>query len=116
MSAIPVVLNAAAGNGWTEETLARLPEQFRAAGLEAEILAARSGEEIATLARKAAAARPAVIVAGGGDGTVSTVASIVQSTPTALGVLPLGTLNHFAKDLGIPLEVEEAIGVLAANR
>jgi diacylglycerol kinase family enzyme len=116
MSAIPVIVNATAGGGWTGEALEALEGHFRAAGLEAEILPARSGEEMLALARKVASANPPILVAGGGDGTISTVASIVQSTGTALGVLPLGTLNHFAKDLGIPLAIEDAIRVLAVNR
>jgi diacylglycerol kinase family enzyme len=49
-----------------------------------------------------------VVVAGGGDGTINTVASILVGSNIALGVLPLGTLNHFAKDLNIPLELEAA--------
>ncbi len=48
------------------------------------------------------------IGAGGGDGTISTVAARLVGTDKALGVLPLGTLNHFAKDLRIPLGLEEA--------
>ena len=50
-----------------------------------------------------------IAVAAGGDGTVNAVASVVAGTETALGVLPLGTLNHFAKDLGIPLDLAQAV-------
>ncbi len=42
-----------------------------------------------------------VVVAGGGDGTVNAVAGVLHGTDRQLGVLPLGTLNHFARDLGI---------------
>jgi diacylglycerol kinase family enzyme len=52
------------------------------------------------------------LVAGGGDGTVSTVAAGLAGSGIPLGVLPLGTLNHFAKDLGIPLGLEEAARVV----
>ena len=55
------------------------------------------------------------IVAGGGDGTVSTVASQLVGTGVRLGVLPLGTLNHFARDLGLPLEMEQAIEVICSG-
>lgn len=51
-------------------------------------------------------------MAGGGDGTVSTVAAALAGTDIPLGVLPLGTLNHFAKDLGIPLGLDEAARVV----
>jgi diacylglycerol kinase family enzyme len=53
------------------------------------------------------------VVAGGGDGSIRTVASVLVGTTVPLGVLPLGTLNHFAKDLGLPLEIEEAAKIIA---
>ena len=55
----------------------------------------------------------AVVVAGGGDGTINAVASVMVGTGVAFGVLPLGTLNHFAKDIGIPLGLDEAIANIA---
>jgi YegS/Rv2252/BmrU family lipid kinase len=116
MSAIPVIVNGTAGRGWSEEDIRKLEKTFSDAGAEARVFAARSGSEILALAKKALADKPPVLVGGGGDGTISTLASIVHSSATALGVLPLGTLNHFAKDLKIPLEVEEAVRVVVANR
>jgi diacylglycerol kinase family enzyme len=53
------------------------------------------------------------IVVGGGDGSVRTVASTLAGSGAALGILPLGTLNHFAKDLAIPISVEGAVAVIA---
>jgi diacylglycerol kinase family enzyme len=52
-------------------------------------------------------------VAAGGDGTLSAVASTLLDSEAALGVLPMGTLNHFAKDLQIPLDIEDAARVIA---
>lgn len=57
-----------------------------------------------------------MIVAAGGDGTVSAAASAVAGTDAALGVLPLGTLNHFAQDLAIPLDLAKAADVIARAR
>jgi diacylglycerol kinase family enzyme len=57
-----------------------------------------------------------VIVAAGGDGSVSAAASVVAGTDATLGVLPLGTLNHFAKDLGIPLDLPKAAAIIAKAR
>jgi diacylglycerol kinase family enzyme len=56
------------------------------------------------------------VVAAGGDGTVSTVAGALAGTDTAFGVLPLGTLNHFARDVGVPSDFEQAVRVIAAGR
>jgi diacylglycerol kinase family enzyme len=73
----------------------------------------RSGGELRSVVKAAAREQPPMIVAGGGDGTLSTVAGLLKGTGIAFGVLPLGTLNHFAKDLRIPMDVKEAIRVLA---
>ena len=51
----------------------------------------------------------------GGDGTVGTAASALVGPATTLGVLPLGTLNHFARDLRIPFDLPAAVGVVAAG-
>ena len=53
------------------------------------------------------------IVAGGGDGSIRTVAGVLAGSGVPLGILPLGTLNHFAKDLGIPLNLGEAAETIA---
>ena len=53
-----------------------------------------------------------VIIAAGGDGTVSAVAGVVAGTDAVLGIIPTGTLNHFARDLQIPLNAREAALVL----
>lgn len=55
------------------------------------------------------------VVAAGGDGTVSAVAQGLVGLDTRLAVLPLGTLNHFARDLGIPLGLTEAARVVATG-
>jgi len=73
------------------------------------------GDDIAALAREAAKTSE-IVVAAGGDGTVSAVAGVVAGTPAKLGVLPAGTLNHFARDLKVPDEIDKAAAVIAAGR
>jgi len=111
--AIVVIVNAGSGGGNDRDLVDRLAGHFKAAGLHAEIELAHGGDEIITAVGNAVARRPPLIVAGGGDGTVSTVAAALVDTGIIFGVLPLGTLNHFAKDLGIPLELADAVAVLA---
>src|SRR3984893_7402507 len=55
------------------------------------------------------------IVVGGGDGSIRTVASVLVGSDVPLGVIPLGTLNHFAKDLRIPLFVDGAVAVIGSR-
>jgi diacylglycerol kinase family enzyme len=73
------------------------------------------GEQIAAAAKEAAAGGADAVVAAGGDGTVSACAAALAGTGVALGILPTGTLNHFAKDLGLPLALDEAAAVVAAG-
>jgi YegS/Rv2252/BmrU family lipid kinase len=72
--------------------------------------------DIVELVKRVVAEGATMVVAGGGDGTVNAVASVVIDTEIVLGVLPLGTLNHFAKDIGTPLALEDAVRALANGR
>jgi diacylglycerol kinase family enzyme len=114
-ASIAVILNHTAGTAKRQsridDEIARL---FRAAGCNPEMIALRAGENPADVAR-AASARASIVVAAGGDGTVSAVAAGIDGTSAALGILPLGTLNHFAKDLHIPPDLSEAVAVVAAG-
>ncbi|QYM78104.1 hypothetical protein K0B96_12385 [Horticoccus luteus] len=94
---------------------AALTAAFRAAAVDADVrLVAPQAmrDEVA----HAAALQPDAVVVGGGDGTLNTAAGVLAGGATPLGVLPLGTLNHFAHDLGLPLEIDDAIRVIARGR
>jgi diacylglycerol kinase family enzyme len=56
------------------------------------------------------------IIVGGGDGTIRTAAHHCAHTSIVLGVLPLGTLNHFAKELGLPISVDELVASLLKHQ
>ena len=101
-------MNASAGARRPEEVGRTVAEAFAACGVEARVHLAREGGDVERLARRALSNGARAVVAGGGDGTVSAVASLLTGTEKPLGVLPLGTLNHFAKDLGVPLAVGDA--------
>jgi diacylglycerol kinase family enzyme len=111
-----VILNGAAGTaagGVGSDT--ELRDLFRAAGGDVEIVRLRPGQN-PTDAARAASARARMVVAAGGDGTVNAVVNGMIDSSAALGVLPLGTLNHFAKDAGIPTALREAVDVIVAGR
>ncbi len=86
--------------------IARVSAEF---GVEPEVVVTRRGNDMTSLARQAAGKGRRPVIAGGGDGTVSAVAAALAGTDIALGVLPMGTLNHFAKDVGVPLNLEAAV-------
>ncbi|MDT8758009.1 diacylglycerol kinase [Sphingomonas psychrotolerans] len=70
-------------------------------------------EQLEPTLRRALAAKPDLVILGGGDGTVSGLVDFIKGTGAALGVLPLGTANSFARSLGIPLDVDGAVDVIA---
>jgi YegS/Rv2252/BmrU family lipid kinase len=88
---------------------------FRRVGIAADVHALEPGGDMRALLDRALAAGPRCLVAAGGDGTVNAVAARAIEHDLPLGVLPLGTLNHFARDLGIPGDVEAAVRVIAAG-
>jgi len=86
--------------------IARVSAEF---GAEPQVVVTKRGDDVSSLAAHARAESHQPIVAGGGDGTVNAVAGSLAGTDGVLGVLPMGTLNHFAKDAGIPLDLEAAV-------
>jgi YegS/Rv2252/BmrU family lipid kinase len=106
---VEVIINAGAGTVLGVDVRKRLADSFSENELEARITLAKSGAEVVEMARRAAAGWAQTIVAGGGDGTINAVAAPLVGTNKQLGVLPLGTLNHFAKDLGLPLDLAAAV-------
>jgi diacylglycerol kinase family enzyme len=111
MGRAKVFLNAS--SGWDDKT--ESAARVRARLTDAEVEVVERGSDIAALAREAVADGLRLVVAGGGDGTLNAVASGLVGTRTVLGVLPVGTLNHFARDLKIPLDVDGALGVIATG-
>jgi YegS/Rv2252/BmrU family lipid kinase len=110
-----VIINLASGSTAQEEVRRNLTEVFAARGLDVDISLARNGVEVDELVRSVVRDSWSTIVAGGGDGTVNAIASKIIETDKVLGVLPLGTLNHFARDLKIPSELEQAVQTIVAG-
>jgi YegS/Rv2252/BmrU family lipid kinase len=102
------ILNHKAGSSGAAEAQALIAQAAAKWGRVARVLISSDGADLNSLADQAVASG-GLVVAGGGDGTIAAVAAALVGTDSALGVLPMGTLNHFAKDLGIPLELEKAI-------
>ncbi len=113
---VQVVINIGAGAVDKEEIVNRLVERYLPIGSRWKVSVARNGPELLKLARCAVRNDYQTIVAGGGDGTVSAVAGVLAGTRKTLGVLPLGTLNHFAKDLQLPLDLDGAMETIMAGR
>ena len=112
---VAVVLNAGSGDGSAEQAAALLATLFSEVGYEFRIDLLKAGDDLPKAIDRAIADKVDIIVAGGGDGTVNSVVNAIAGHDITLGVLPLGTLNHFAKDLGLPIVMEEAARVIVAG-
>jgi len=112
---VDVVLNHASGAADKDPIAAHVSEFLSARGLDVRITIARSVPALIAAAEQAAAGDADAVVAGGGDGTIVAVAERLAGTGKALGLLPLGTFNYFARRFGVPLDVEGALQVIAAG-
>jgi len=112
---IAVIVNTHSGSAQAAHDAETLIKTFHRAGVTANVSFAKDGAEVIAATRAAVAAGASTVVAGGGDGTINAVASELIGSACVLGILPLGTLNHFAKDLCIPLRLDDAIAVIAAG-
>ncbi len=110
-------MNCGAGSVEGEEIASQrseITEAFSAAGAGADV-AFVPGHDIDRALTEAIAAHPDAVVVAGGDGTLGTAAAVLRDGDVPLGILPLGTFNHFAKDLGMPLDVGEAAAAIVAG-
>jgi len=110
---IPVIVNASSGPGRDSQWTQTVVNAFAKHGLVARVDLAQEGSDLNRLTQAAIDLGARTIVVGGGDGTVSSIASQLAGTQITLGVIALGTFNHFAKDLGIPLDLAGAVAVIA---
>jgi diacylglycerol kinase family enzyme len=115
-SGLTCILNCTSGSCSGPELRETLSRIFAELGVPARILLALSGTQVPELARRAVKENSQIIVAAGGDGTINAVASELMGTSITLGVLPVGTWNHFAKDLRIPQDLEGAARNLLTGR
>jgi diacylglycerol kinase family enzyme len=109
-----VILVNQGGGGAGDDARERVEAALRGAGIGGAVELV-PGAKLAGRAAQAVADGVALVIAAGGDGTQSAVAGVLAGTSATLGVLPLGTLNHFARDLGISFKLDEAAAVIAAG-
>lgn len=111
-----LLLNRAAGGSerglLANDICQTVQKIFREAGhhIDALVIDPRNIEEEI---KDAIASQPDCIIIGGGDGSVSAAAGLLGGSHIALGILPMGTFNLAARDLGVPLEIEAAARFLA---
>jgi len=112
-SSARLIVNPVSGNGRGVTVAAQASRVLRELGVENEVLYSRSANEPAELARAAVRDGCSLVVGVGGDGLINQVANELVGHETALGLIPAGVGNDFARGLGIPLDLADACRVLA---
>jgi diacylglycerol kinase family enzyme len=107
VNVIPALVNAAAGNA------SEIKRALREFGFDVRNVDAPA---VTQAVRRAVAEGARRVVVAGGDGTVSAAAAAIATTDVELAIVPAGTLNHFARDHGIPTRVAEACDVARSGR
>jgi len=110
MKKVRLIYNPASGGsrGRREHQVEAAVAVFRGAGIEAELTLPRSPAEAREQTRRAVDEGCDAVFACGGDGTIHNLIQVLANSPVALGILPMGTANALAHDLGLPMNVVKA--------
>jgi diacylglycerol kinase family enzyme len=98
---IPVILNVKSGSAEEAREQVESSDTFEVHAVEPQAIASTIRDVVGAGARR--------VLVSGGDGTIATAAAALLDTPAELAILPGGTLNHFARDLGVSTEPAEAL-------
>ncbi|WP_230776999.1 diacylglycerol/lipid kinase family protein [Roseiconus lacunae] len=109
-----LMMNRSAGRAQVDRLSERLGFAFESYGVNLQTFSWDHTEvdQIKSRVEKAIADRITTVIAAGGDGTVSRIGQMLIGSDTRLGIIPLGTANLIAKELRIPLDIEDAINVI----
>ncbi|TMC15307.1 MAG: diacylglycerol kinase family lipid kinase [Chloroflexi bacterium] len=102
--------------GTLEEHEEQMLTALRTRGLMPEIWHTTPGDAGTGLAQKAVAEGVEMVIAAGGDGTLHAVANGLIHSNSALGIIPIGTMNNIARSLSIPEDIEEACAIIAHGK
>jgi diacylglycerol kinase (ATP) len=108
-----VILNPSSGDDGKKAALDALHRHFNAASIGYDVVETRRRDRPADIARRGVRAGADLVIAAGGDGTVSAVAEGLIGSSIPLGIIPAGTGNLIARELQIPTDVDAAVAILA---
>ncbi len=107
-----IILNPASGKSTGNSTLEAVNRQFTNSKVDFEIYESKKGDDLGYVVRARLKDGFKLVVAAGGDGTVSNVINGLVGTHIPLGIIPAGTANLLAQELKVPLSIEDAIALI----
>lgn len=118
-TSISVILNAGAGGTDPQAFRRQVEQELSVPGVAYDIVEVKPGADFLEIGRQTvlrAKQAGGIVVAAGGDGTINTVAGLCCDLGVTMGVIPAGTFNYFARDLGIPSEPAAAARLLLTGK
>jgi diacylglycerol kinase family enzyme len=109
---IGLIINRRSGQGIDKSIVERTIQECERYDMDV-VVSESFGNDLETSFDHVASHHPDALVVGGGDGTLSAIATKLAGSTMPIGILPLGTSNHFAKDLKLPESIEDCIEVIA---
>ncbi len=109
-----LIVNARSRNG--QDQFAEACSALKGAPFEVDAHAVENPDDLVPTLERALAAKPDLVILGGGDGTISSLVDHLLGHDVILGVLPFGTANSFCRTLGIPLDIPGAVEVLKTGQ
>jgi len=116
MKTVRLIVNPTSGRGRGARVAEQASRMLHDRGLRHELCLSHSPPDPTELAREAVRNRAHLVIGLGGDGLINQIANELVGSETALGIIPTGVGNDFARGLGIPLGIEEACAVLAQGQ
>jgi YegS/Rv2252/BmrU family lipid kinase len=110
-----VILNPVAGQGEPDKIVSLLEKQQEEGRMTFDLYETTGEEDLSQIVQEALGKNYDLMVAAGGDGTVSGVADGLAGNPLPLGIIPAGTVNSLAEALGIPQDNQAAVALLSTD-
>ena len=108
---LSIIANPIAGGGRAYKSIQRCVSQWAYPGWQVEILTTRDRDHAGSLAQELLGRPPDLLAVCGGDGTINEIASRIPQPPFPIALLPAGTANVVARELGLPLDPVQALQI-----
>jgi YegS/Rv2252/BmrU family lipid kinase len=115
MKSLVLLINNPVAKKSSENKIKQACSIFTSKGFSVEVFVTKQKGDAENFARNSLKENPAIIVAAGGDGTVNEIANGIVGSEIPLAILPLGTTNVLAKEIGIPEDIKSAVNIAAQN-
>ncbi len=114
-----LIINGGSGHDDKDAAIVKIEAALKAASMGIETTRISKDDDFSKKCKETvltAKKDGSIVIAAGGDGTINLVAGFCQELSVPMGIIPMGTFNFFARDIGIPTDLDEAINLLITGQ